>query len=515
MGVCMSSKTNKSNCVKIKDNVNFNNEYVSITKESLKDFKFFNRILRDDSIKTVTDYNNLETNNWAKIIINNYEKLSFKISSSSTTTSFTNSNTNIKKSKHEKQFNLNYTDNLSKIIDLLCEDNEAEFRINLAKGCPSNLRWLIWMSIAKTKYGECYQNNNQAYSDLLAKKLPEKQTDQINKDLHRTSYAKYFQKESGSKSLFNVLKALALFDKSVGYCQGMNIIVANFLLVSDGNEQEVFFLMRYLLYYEKGLNLKNFFTHGFPAVHELIYTIKELIRLNYMNIYRKLEEFEIPDEIWIFKWIQSIFALTLDFSVGIRFWDVLLSCEDYNFLIKYSLAYINQFQDKILLTDDISEFVELMKSTINNNSSIHEILKYREKLIEIANSINLNKTVMENIKNEYKNTIKNNYVDEGSFYKEVNESEVMSVKAKIKQNIDNFKYKESNHQNISGLAEQNNVIITFENLDYIKGNKHNFCNNNNSIGKEFNYQNTIELQEEDVILANNDNFKPQIIVAKF
>jgi hypothetical protein len=117
---------------------------------------------------------------------------------------------------------------------------------------------------------------------------------------------------------------------------------------------------------------------------------------------------------------------------------------------------------------------------------------------------------MNNIMNEYKNTIKNNYIDEGSFYKEVKESEVKVQPEVIKQNIDNKRYDEY----ISGVNNINNIMFTFENLECSKQKRISKTTSNaNSIGKNLVSQYSLELPEEGI--TDSNKFTTHIIVAKF
>ena len=59
-------------------------------------------------------------------------------------------------------------------------------------------------------------------------------------DLHRTGCGWFFEKDTEEEkaSLKRVLLAYARWNKSVGYCQGFNVIAALILQVMEGNEEE-------------------------------------------------------------------------------------------------------------------------------------------------------------------------------------------------------------------------------------------------------------------------------------
>ena len=62
----------------------------------------------------------------------------------------------------------------------------------------------------------------------------------ICQDLHRTGCSWFFESDTEGEraSLKRVLLAYARWNKSVGYCQGFNVIAALILQVVDGNEED-------------------------------------------------------------------------------------------------------------------------------------------------------------------------------------------------------------------------------------------------------------------------------------
>jgi len=57
-------------------------------------------------------------------------------------------------------------------------------------------------------------------------------SEQIEKDIHRTFPRHIFFSEigKGQMALFNVLKAYSVYNKAIGYCQGMGFISALLLM---------------------------------------------------------------------------------------------------------------------------------------------------------------------------------------------------------------------------------------------------------------------------------------------
>ena len=58
---------------------------------------------------------------------------------------------------------------------------------------------------------------------------------------------KLFNKEI-NESLYRILRAMALIDQEMSYCQGMNFICGFMLLVGEGNEIDSFFFINEFIF---------------------------------------------------------------------------------------------------------------------------------------------------------------------------------------------------------------------------------------------------------------------------
>ncbi|CAG8634556.1 4865_t:CDS:2, partial [Cetraspora pellucida] len=97
----------------------------------------------------------------------------------------------------------------------------------IQKGIPQALRGMIWQLMSKSKDTEL----ESTYAQLLKETSPHEKM--ILRDLNRTfPKHEYFQDQDGigQEGLFNVVKAYSLYDKEVGYCQGISFIVGPLLL---------------------------------------------------------------------------------------------------------------------------------------------------------------------------------------------------------------------------------------------------------------------------------------------
>lgn len=94
-------------------------------------------------------------------------------------------------------------------------------------GIPSSIRGMVWQLVSKAKD----ENLSRMYLDQL--KEPSPYDKMIQRDLSRTFPGHAYFKDSdgqGQEDLYNVVKAYSIYDKGVGYCQGLAFIVGPMLL---------------------------------------------------------------------------------------------------------------------------------------------------------------------------------------------------------------------------------------------------------------------------------------------
>jgi hypothetical protein len=421
MGVCFSSNSNR------KVNKNFEagrkrhiNTHILYAKEKEK-YVFYKNINEEINIYAISTNKIVSSmNKNRQVWVNMLKEAEIYLETEC------NGDNELQKINNLKDVNNSYFHyNVTFLIDNLYQKDKFKIKKNLIKGPPNNLRWSIWMGVALAEESTRKLNPKintkylieEFYANLLKEKLCEKLNEQINKDLHRTAPTiNFFQSAQAMQSLFNVLKALTLSDKELGYCQGINILTAYLLLLSDGNESETFFFLKFL-FTNQFCSIREFFTRGFPKLHMFLHICKKLIKLHLPNIFDKLEEFMIQDEVWIFKWLQSLFSLTLDFSIGVRLWDCILA-EGIEFILIFTMSYLKFFESQILLAQDMVEFVEIFSKKSLSDKSLEEIVNFREKLISLTQNFKINLSDIECLKSEYKNdkNIVNIYFEEGSFY---------------------------------------------------------------------------------------------------
>mmetsp|Transcript_26247 Transcript_26247/g.66750 ORF Transcript_26247/g.66750 Transcript_26247/m.66750 type:complete len:222 (+) Transcript_26247:517-1182(+) len=107
----------------------------------------------------------------------------------------------------------------------------------------------------------------------------------ITRDLNRT-FPSHINFESnnarggqGQQALFNVLKAVAVYDKRLGYCQGLGF-VAGILLIYMSEEESFWVLIRMIRDYD----MEGLFLPGFPGLQKKFFMLRKFLEARQPDI---------------------------------------------------------------------------------------------------------------------------------------------------------------------------------------------------------------------------------------
>ena len=192
------------------------------------------------------------------------------------------------------------------------------------------------------------------------------------------------------------------------------------------------------------------------------------------------ERLEIPDEVWISKWIQTLYTICLPIDATMRLWDCMMS-HGLEFLISFSVALVKQFESELLKMADSFDVIEFFKNifTGNNpntfdanpesnlnksnqkNNNLNSLPTKEnntnpqfinlEEILNNAKNLKINKQTVNLIKKEYETKF---HVDLSYLYKKydmsialggnsavsISESNSASLSAKASDSVPNSKY---------------------------------------------------------------------------
>ncbi|GAU36099.1 hypothetical protein TSUD_277100 [Trifolium subterraneum] len=145
----------------------------------------------------------------------------------------------------------------------------------IRKGIPDCLRGLVWQLISGSR--DLLLMNPGVYEQLVIYETSASELD-IIRDISRTfpSHVFFQQRHGpGQRSLYNVLKAYSVFDRDVGYVQGMGFLAGLLLLYMS--EEDAFWLLVALLKGAVHAPMEGLYLTGLPLVQQYLFQFERLI----------------------------------------------------------------------------------------------------------------------------------------------------------------------------------------------------------------------------------------------
>ncbi|CAG9462048.1 unnamed protein product [Pedinophyceae sp. YPF-701] len=155
---------------------------------------------------------------------------------------------------------------------------------------------------------------------------------QILKDIHRTYPTHvYYQQRGGpgQVALYNVLKAYAIFDRELGYVQGMGFL-AGLLLLYQPEEDAFWTLVALMKGTEAGARhapLQGLYRPGLPLLQECLFLLGELLgnhQLGSPRLQQHLEALCVLPEMYAPQWFMTLFGYVLPWRHLVRAWDLIM-----------------------------------------------------------------------------------------------------------------------------------------------------------------------------------------------
>eukprot|EP01133_Synstelium_polycarpum_P016678 gene16678-19820_t len=191
------------------------------------------------------------------------------------------------------------------------------------------------------------------YTSIL--KHPSEHEEQIDVDIQRT-FADLVepQRSTCSAQLFNVLKAISLFDTEMGYCQGISFIGS--ILITRVQEEEAFHILVRLL---EGV-MRDFYIIGMRGLKLRLYQMSKLVKELFPELHKHLERIDLDYTIFASPWFMTAFSYHLSEECCVRILDVIL-LEGIEAFFSVGLAIFQVIQADLLDCTDSSQVMEYFR----------------------------------------------------------------------------------------------------------------------------------------------------------
>ncbi|KFA50392.1 hypothetical protein S40293_05223 [Stachybotrys chartarum IBT 40293] len=220
-----------------------------------------------------------------------------------------------------------------------------EFKSLVLGGIPVAYRAKVWAECS----GATALRVPGYYEDLISQNGDQDDpavVSQIEMDIHRTLTDNiFFRKGPGVQKLNEVLLAYSRRNKDVGYCQGMNLITANLLLIMPSAE-DVFWILTSIV---ESILPQGYYDHSLLSSRADQQVLRQYVSTILPKLSAHLDSLCIELEALTFQWFLSVFTDCLCAEALFRVWDVVLCTNDGStFLFQVALALLKLNEGNLL-----------------------------------------------------------------------------------------------------------------------------------------------------------------------
>lgn len=215
----------------------------------------------------------------------------------------------------------------------------------IRKGIPDCLRGLVWQLISGSR--DLLLMHQGVYEQLVLYETSSSELD-IIRDISRTfpSHVFFQQRHGpGQRSLYNVLKAYSVYDREVGYVQGMGFLAGLLLLYMS--EEDAFWLMVALLKGAVNAPMEGLYLVGLPLVQQYLFQFERLVKEQLPRLGAHFDQEMINPSMYASQWFITVFSYSFPFPLALRIWDVFLH-EGVKIVFKVGLALLKYCQDDLV-----------------------------------------------------------------------------------------------------------------------------------------------------------------------
>lgn len=206
---------------------------------------------------------------------------------------------------------------------------------------------------------------------------------QIRADITRTLTDNiFFRKGPGVEKLNEVLLAYSRRNTEVGYCQGMNLVAANLLLIMPSAE-DAFWILASLI---ENILPRGYYDHSLLASRADQQVLRSYVSEVLPKLSQHFEDLSIDLETMTFQWFLSVFTDLLSAEALFRVWDVVLCTNDGStFLFQVALALLKLNESQLLACSSPAGVYTYINHQMTNHAiSIDGLIQASEGLRRVV-----------------------------------------------------------------------------------------------------------------------------------
>ncbi|XP_076337762.1 TBC1 domain family member 30-like isoform X2 [Tachypleus tridentatus] len=245
----------------------------------------------------------------------------------------------------------------------------------LPGGIPQEFRKRLWLTLGDRhlqKQKIDWETTKKLYFNEKTNSDDDRLGSQIIKDLHRTGCSMFSGEEAelNQALLKRVLLAYARWNKTVGYCQGFNMLAAIILEVMEWKEDDSLKVMIFLI---EGVLPEGYFANHLRGLSVDMAVVRDLLRMRLICLSRHLDKLQVEardsstgasyepplTNVFTMQWFLTLFSTCLPKSTVLQVWD-LMFLEGNEILLRTALAIWDGLADRIMTVESADEFYSIM-----------------------------------------------------------------------------------------------------------------------------------------------------------
>lgn len=244
-------------------------------------------------------------------------------------------------------------------------------------GIPHSLRPQIWMRLSGAL--EKKLNSDVSYKEIVRASSNDHLmvSRQIEKDLLRTLPSNVcfsLPQGTGIARLRRVLRGIGWLYPDLGYCQGVSVIAAVFLLLLE--EEDAFWLLCAIV---EDLLPASYYTPSLIGVQADQRVLRQLL-VNFLpSVDTLLRDHDIELSLIALPWFVTLFTSVLHIRVLLRVWD-LFFCEGSVAIFRIALAMIRSHEPQLR---ELQNSADIFNALSDLPRTIHEV----DELLDVAYSL--------------------------------------------------------------------------------------------------------------------------------
>jgi len=191
----------------------------------------------------------------------------------------------------------------------------SKVKKRVRQGIPGRYRGMLWRAMAG---GDILEEKNKGVYRSLVLSGDSPWSGMINRDIPRTfpKHVMFRDRQGlGQTSLYNVLKAYSLYDKNVGYLQGMGFI-ASLLLLYMG-EESCFWMLAALISTRK-FSMSGLFSNKMPLLSQYFYIFEKLLERHAPRLAAHLNRVGVNPTMYASRWFITVYSCNFPLEVAYR-----------------------------------------------------------------------------------------------------------------------------------------------------------------------------------------------------